>query len=104
MAPLVTGKTMQEDREQLQAERAASGEIREMQPKAVWDKADGSLVWPEGVKGPADPYHMKLFRAKGWTLAPPDQMEAYWKSKEKMEEEPIKQEKKPVSLPDKEIK
>jgi hypothetical protein len=72
MAVLSDGRTRQAEREQLQAEGIASGNIREMQPRAVWYKPDGSRVWPEGKTGPSDSYHERRFRARGWTLAPPE--------------------------------
>lgn len=38
-------------------------------PKLQWYKADGALVKPGPIK--TDPYHMRLYRGKGWTLTPP---------------------------------
>ena len=34
---------------------------------ATWYSADGAYR-----KGPTDPYHLRLYRGKGWTLRAPD--------------------------------
>jgi hypothetical protein len=49
------------------------------QPKSQWYKADGTPL-PNLL--PTDDYHLMVFRAKGWTLTPP-QAEALLLAKKK---------------------
>jgi len=66
--PRGTGTELLEERQRLAQQGFSWSFIQNNREKATWYKPDGSSI----PNLPADPYHMRRFRARGWTLVPPE--------------------------------
>ena len=66
--PRGTGTELLEERQWLAQQGFSWSFIQNNREKATWYKPDGSSI----PNLPADPYHMRRFRARGWTLVPPE--------------------------------
>ena len=66
--PRGTGPELLEERQWLAQQGFSWSFIQNSREKATWYKPDGTAL----PNLPADPYHMRRFRARGWTLVPPE--------------------------------
>lgn len=66
--PLGTGPELREERQWLAQQGYSWSFIQNNRDKATWYKPDGTAL----PNLPADPYHMRRYRARGWTLVAPD--------------------------------
>jgi hypothetical protein len=66
--PLGTGPELREERHWLSQQGFSWSLIQNSREKFTWYKPDGTAL----PNLPADPYHMKRYRARGWTLVPPE--------------------------------
>ena len=66
--PRGTGTELLEERQWLAQQGFSWSFIQNNREKATWYKPDGTAL----PNLPADPYHMRRYRARGWTLAAPD--------------------------------
>ena len=66
--PRGTGTELREERQWLAQQGFSWSFIQNSREKATWYKPDGTAL----PNLPADPYHMRRYRARGWTLVPPD--------------------------------
>ena len=66
--PRGTGPELLEERQWLAQQGFSWSFIQNNREKATWYKPDGSSI----PNLPADPYHMRRYRARGWTLVAPD--------------------------------
>ena len=65
--PKGTGPELKEERQWLAQQGYSWSFIQNNRDKATWYKPDGTAL----PNLPADPYHMRRYRARGWTLIPP---------------------------------
>jgi len=66
--PRGTGPELLEERQWLAQQGFSWSFLQNTREKVTWYKPDGTALH----NLPADPYHMKRYRARGWTLAPPE--------------------------------
>ena len=66
--PRGTGPELKEERQWLAQQGYSWSFIQNNRDKATWYKPDGTAL----PNLPADPYHMRRYRARGWTLVAPD--------------------------------
>ena len=66
--PRGTGPELREERQWLAQQGFSWSFIQNNREKATWYKPDGTPLH----NLPADPYHMRRYRARGWTLVAPD--------------------------------
>ena len=66
--PRGTGPELKEERQWLAQQGFSWSFIQNNREKATWYKPDGTAL----PNLPADPYHMRRYRARGWTLVAPD--------------------------------
>jgi len=66
--PRGTGTELLEERQWLAQQGFSWSFIQNNREKATWYKPDGTAL----PNLPADPYHMRRYRARGWTLVAPD--------------------------------
>ena len=66
--PRGTGTELKEERQWLAQQGYSWSFIQNNRDKATWYKPDGTAL----PNLPADPYHMRRYRARGWTLVAPD--------------------------------
>ena len=66
--PRGTGPELREERQWLAGQGFSWTFLQNTREKVTWYKPDGTALH----NLPADPYHMKRYRARGWTLAPPE--------------------------------
>ena len=66
--PRGTGPELLEERQWLAQQGFSWSFIQNNREKATWYKPDGTVL----PNLPADPYHMRRYRARGWTLVPPE--------------------------------
>ena len=66
--PRGTGPELREERQWLAQQGFSWSFLQNTREKVTWYKPDGTALH----NLPADPYHMKRYRARGWTLAPPE--------------------------------
>ena len=66
--PRGTGPELKEERQWLAQQGFTWSFIESNRDKATWYKPDGTAL----PNLPADPYHMRRYRARGWTLVPPE--------------------------------
>ena len=66
--PSGTGQELREERQWLAAQGFSWSLLQNNRDKATWYKPDGTSI----PNLPTDPYHMKRYRARGWTLVPPE--------------------------------
>ena len=66
--PRGTGPELKEERQWLNQQGFSWSFIESNRDKATWYKPDGT----PRPNLPADPYHMRRYRARGWTLVPPE--------------------------------
>ena len=66
--PRGTGTELLEERQWLAQQGFSWSFIQNNRDKATWYKPDGTAL----PNLPADPYHMRRYRARGWTLVAPD--------------------------------
>lgn len=66
--PRGTGPELKEERQWLAQQGYSWSFIQNNREKATWYKPDGTAL----PNLPADPYHMRRYRARGWTLVAPD--------------------------------
>jgi hypothetical protein len=66
--PRGTGTELLEERQWLAQQGFSWSFIQNSREKATWYKPDGTAL----PNLPADPYHMRRYRARGWTLVAPD--------------------------------
>jgi len=66
--PSGTGQELREERQWLSSQGFTWSFIQNSREKVTWYKPDGTALH----NLPADPYHMKRYRARGWTLIPPE--------------------------------
>ena len=65
--PTGTGQELREERQWLAQQGFTWSFLQNSREKVTWYKPDGTALH----NLPADPYHMKRYRARGWTLVPP---------------------------------
>ena len=66
--PSGTGQDLREERQWLAQQGFTWSLLQNSREKVTWYKPDGTALH----NLPADPYHMKRYRARGWTLTPPE--------------------------------
>jgi hypothetical protein len=66
--PRGTGPELREERQWLAQQGFSWSFIQNNREKATWYKPDGTAL----PNLPADPYHMRRYRARGWTLTSPE--------------------------------
>ena len=66
--PRGTGPELKEERQWLAQQGYSWSFIQNNREKATWYKPDGTAL----PNLPADPYHMKRYLSRGWTLVAPD--------------------------------
>ncbi len=66
--PSGTGQELREERQWLSSQGFTWSLLLNDRAKVTWYKPDGTAI----PNLPADPYHMKRYRARGWTLVPPE--------------------------------
>jgi len=66
--PSGTGQELREERQWLATQGFSWSFLQNNRDKATWYKPDGTSI----PNLPTDPYHMKRYRARGWTLVPPE--------------------------------
>ncbi len=66
--PSGTGQELREERQWLAQQGFTWSLLQNSREKVTWYKPDGTALH----NLPADPYHMKRYRARGWTLTPPE--------------------------------
>ena len=66
--PRGTGPELREERQWLSQQGFSWSFIQNNREKATWYKPDGTAIH----NLPADPYHMRRYRSRGWTLVPPE--------------------------------
>jgi len=66
--PSGTGQELREERQWLATQGFSWTFLQNNRDKATWYKPDGTAL----PNLPTDPYHMKRYRARGWTLVPPE--------------------------------
>jgi hypothetical protein len=66
--PTGTGQELREERQWLSQQGYSWSLLQNTREKVTWYKPDGTALH----NLPADPYHMKRYRARGWTLTPPE--------------------------------
>ena len=66
--PSGTGQELKEERQWLAQQGFTWSLLQNSREKVTWYKPDGTALH----NLPADPYHMKRYRARGWTLTPPE--------------------------------
>ena len=69
--PSGTGQELREERQWLAQQGFTWSLLQNSREKVTWYKPDGTALH----NLPADPYHMKRYRARGWTLTPPENPE-----------------------------
>jgi len=69
--PSGTGQELREERQWLSSQGFTWSLLQNSREKVTWYKPDGTALH----NLPADPYHMKRYRARGWTLTPPEMPE-----------------------------
>jgi len=65
--PRGTGTELLEERQWLASQGFSWSLIQNNRDKATWYKPDGTAI----PNLPIDPYHMRRYRSRGWTLSPP---------------------------------
>jgi hypothetical protein len=68
--PRGTGPELREERQWLAQQGFSWSFIQNNRDKVTWYKPDGTAL----PNLPADPYHMRRYRARGWTLVAPDSL------------------------------
>ena len=66
--PIGTGLELREERQWLAQQGFSWSFIQNNLEKATWYKPDGTAL----PNLPTDPYHMRRYRARGWTLVSPE--------------------------------
>ena len=66
--PRGTGPELREERQWLAQQGFSWSFLQNNRDKATWYKPDGTAL----PNLPTDPYHMRRYRARGWTLVAPD--------------------------------
>ena len=66
--PRGTGPELKEERQWLASQGFSWSMLQSNRERATWYKPDGSAL----PNLPVDPYHMRRYRARGWTLVAPD--------------------------------
>ena len=66
--PSGTGQELREERQWLATQGFSWSFLQNNRDKATWYKPDGTSI----PNLPTDPYHMRRYRSRGWTLVPPD--------------------------------
>jgi len=66
--PRGTGPELKEERQWLASQGFSWSMLQSNRERATWYKPDGEAL----PNLPVDPYHMRRYRARGWTLTPPE--------------------------------
>ena len=66
--PRGTGPELKEERQWLASQGFSWSMLQSNRERATWYKPDGEAL----PNLPVDPYHMRRYRARGWTLVPPE--------------------------------
>jgi hypothetical protein len=66
--PRGTGPELREERQWLSSQGFSWSLLQSNRERATWYKPDGKAL----PNLPVDPYHMRRYRARGWTLVAPD--------------------------------
>lgn len=65
---MATGQQLRDDRAFVEGQGYTVSELGKDRARATWYRPDGKAL----PNLPVDPYHRALYRAKGWTLKPPE--------------------------------